>query len=66
MKKAMHRALKLNRQMLQTDASQRKNNFSFLVFSFISYKCTSLSTTSPFRILKEFSFGSPSSSERMA
>ena len=28
--------------------------------------CISLSTTSPFRILKELSFGSPSSSERMA
>ena len=33
-KKAMHRALKLNRQMLQTDASQRKNKFKL---SFLSY-----------------------------
>ena len=34
--------------------------------SMLSYRCTSLSTTSPFKILKELSFGSPSSSERMA
>ena len=62
----MHRILKLNRQMLQTDASQRKNKFSFLFHLVTFQRCTSLSTTSPFRILKELSFGSPSSSERMA
>ena len=31
-----------------------------------TYKCTSLSTTAPFRILKELSVGCPSKSERMA
>ena len=32
----MHRILKLNRQMLQTDASQRKNKYAFL-FTFLLF-----------------------------